>query len=154
MEDTLPQLYLALEGLIARSGVSVSQDTVQVIVILVSVFVLILTLGLARHHMLTWSIKGAWFGVLVGVILTLVAEGFLLVSSKTALVELVNNKNIPENIRNQVQENVLELAKNLSPLNSPKVLNAKAPDSETVIKEFKSLAPSGQSEVKGEICAP
>ncbi|MBI3397382.1 hypothetical protein HY045_02810, partial [Candidatus Woesebacteria bacterium] len=62
------------------------------------VFLLVLSMAQFRRHLLDWSLKGAGFGIAFGFMLALVLEGFLLLSGKTALIEVLGWKNAPKPI--------------------------------------------------------
>lgn len=78
----------------------------QVAAIVFLLFLLVVTLASMRRHFLEWSVKGAGFGVILGFILALVLEGFLLVGGKTLLIEVLGWKNPPKPV-----ENALELGR-------------------------------------------
>ena len=63
-------------------------------------FLLVLTLARLRHMYISWSLTGAPAWMLMGVILTLILEGFLLISGKTVLTEVFGWKNAPSPIQN------------------------------------------------------
>lgn len=63
------------------------------------VFLLVLVMAQMRRHFLTWSFKGAWFGIFIGFFLALVLEGFLLLSGRTFLTTILGWKNAPTPIQ-------------------------------------------------------
>lgn len=155
MESLPLQIYSFAYNLISQLGVSIPPGILQVALIGTGVFLFTLLLGLARHHMLAWSIKGAWFGFLLGMVLLLILEGFLLVGGKTAISELVKNKRTPENVRVFLEKNMTELAQSLS--NNPKALGASTKSgnpSASFVSQFENLPRGEQDAVKEEICQP
>ncbi|MBI4058882.1 hypothetical protein HY404_01425 [Candidatus Microgenomates bacterium] len=125
----------------------------QAVLIIGGIFLVALLLGVTRHHMLEWSIKGAGFGILLGVVLTLVVEGFLLVGGRTAVAEVLRNKNTPVAIRSFIQDNMMQLAQAIG--SPPQVLNAAtSATSGEVVENFNNLSVKEQSKARTQICAP
>src|SRR5438477_10823627 len=87
-------------------------------IVLVLIFALILVTAQMRRHYFGWSMKGAWFGVVIGFALALILEGFLLVSGKTALTVLLGWKNAPEPIQNALDVGHTKLVDVLSATDS------------------------------------
>jgi len=90
----------------------ISPTYLQAGIILALVFFLILAIAGMRRHYLNWSFQGATVGILLGFILALILEGFLLVSGGTFLTKTLGWKNAPkpvEGLLNQGRERLQEL---------------------------------------------
>lgn len=153
MEDLLFSLSLKLNEFLVNFGSFVSPQYQQALIIGIGVFLIILLLGVTRRHMLNWSIKGAWFGVVFGIVVTLLVQGLLLVGGKTAVVEVVRNEKTPKNVRVFLQENITELAQSLA--SEPKTLGAQEElNFQDFIDGFSTLPKKDQQKVKNLICEP
>lgn len=75
----------------------------QAIAIVFLLFVLVLTLAQFRRHMLDWSAKGAIFGVFFGFIFAVILEGFMLISGRSVLTELLGWRNAPKPVQNVLE---------------------------------------------------
>lgn len=150
------QIYSVFDSLLKQFGLSTSlpRGSEQAVVIIIGVFLITLVLGLARHHMLAWSIKGAGFGIVMGAVLMLVLEGILLVGGKTAVGEIVKNTSTPENVRVFLQKNMSELASQIG--TEPGTLGAASEQTgpEVIISEFKNLESLEREKVQEAICKP
>ncbi|OGM74116.1 hypothetical protein A2191_02575 [Candidatus Woesebacteria bacterium RIFOXYA1_FULL_38_9] len=60
------------------------------------IFLLILTLGQFRRHVVDWQMGGIIPGIALGFALTVILEGTLLVSGRTLLTETLGWKNAPK----------------------------------------------------------
>lgn len=78
------------------SNFAVAPRYIQAGVILVLIFLLIVSLAQFRQHFVKWSMKGGLIGLFFGVVLTLILEGFLLISGRTALISLLSWRNAPK----------------------------------------------------------
>lgn len=148
------QLITRFQDLLLQNNIHVTGNTVQATFIIIVVFLFALLLGVARHHMLAWSIKGAWFGIFFGILLTLLVEAFLLVGGRTALVETLNNEKIPKTVRNTIREGTREISNSLN--NEIPMLSAQDQQDPTknVISLFSSLKREDQQTVERAICLP
>lgn len=117
------------------------------------VFVFLLLLGWARHHMLEWSIKGARFGVIFGILLTLIIEGFLLFGGRNLIVGAIQNEKTPEGVRVFLSQAFGEIAVALR--SDPKTLGASGKTSAvSVVGSFGELSESEQKRAQDSICKP
>ena len=104
---------------------------------------------------MSWSIKGAVFGLFFGFLLTLIFEGFLLISGRTALTQVIGWKNAPKPIavfldagRNKLI-NVLGVADQV-----PSTKANEKMSKDQIIVGFQNLSPVDASSVRKMICAP
>lgn len=156
MENILPQVSFVTSNLLTNFDSFLAPSVKQIGIIALGIFFFLLLFGLARHHMLEWSLKGAYFGIFLGIILTLVIEAFLLVGGRTLIVAAVKNEKTPQVVRIFLQKNMMELAESLA--GEPKTLGAageqKTLSPNEVVNNFSLLSPNDQSRVQQRICAP
>lgn len=67
----------------------------QAALIVFLIFILILMIAQFRRHYVSWSLKGAVFGIFFGFLLALVLEGFLIIGGRTALTGILGWKSAP-----------------------------------------------------------
>lgn len=117
------------------------------------VFIFLLLLGWARHHMLEWSIKGARFGVIFGILLTLIVEGLLLFGGRNLIVGALQNEKTPPVVRTLFSQAFGEIAVALK--SDPKTLGASEKTSAvSVVGDFNELSKSEQERARDLICKP
>ncbi len=75
---------------------SVAPMYIQAGAIIILLFLLIISLAQFRHHFVKWSMKGGLIGLFFGVILTLILEGFLIISGHTAITSVLGWKSAPK----------------------------------------------------------
>jgi len=104
---------------------------------------------------MSWSFKGALFGIFWGFLLALILEGFLIIGGKTAIIELLGWKNAPKPIltaldagRNKLV-NVLGITTNI-----PSSLAEEKPTLDDAVSLFQKLSPSDSQKIRTLICAP
>lgn len=108
-----------------------------------------------RRHFMSWSIKGAIFGLFFGFLLTLILEGFLLISGRTIFTEVLGWKNAPKPVAVFLDAGRSKLVKVLGI--SDQVPATKAEEKlnkDEVVRAYQSLAPADASSVRKMICAP
>lgn len=155
MDTVLIQVYSIIDSLLIQLGLAssaVPSGTQQLAAIIIGVFLILLVLALARHHMLTWSMKGAKFGVFLGIILTLALEGFLLVAGKTTFAEIVKSNNVPPAVSTFLSENMSDLAGQIG--GEPGALGASTGvrETSTIISDFKNLGAVDKERVQEAVC--
>ena len=132
-----------------------STSYIQAGVIIVLLFLLVLSLASFRRHLLSWSFKGALFGLFFGFLLALIFEGFLIVGGKTALTEIAGWKNAPQPLQAALDAGRSKLVKVLGVTEEiPDSVAKENPEVEDVINIFQSLDPSESSKVRKLICEP
>lgn len=78
----------------------ISSNIWQAAVIIILVFVLILVLAYMSRNFLEWSLSGFGIGLVIGFILAIVLEGFLLIGGKTVITGLLSWKTAPPVVAN------------------------------------------------------
>lgn len=124
-------------------------------IIILLLFLLVLVLAQFRRHFLNWSFKGALFGVFWGFVLALILEGFLALSGRTALTEILGWKTAPKPIANILDLGREKLVQVLG--SQTEVPNSYAQNVATggdLIREFQNLNPTEAKRVRQIICAP
>jgi hypothetical protein len=137
-------------------NITISPSYLQAIAIVVLIFVLILTLSKFRRHMLDWSMKGAVFGVIIGFVLALVLEGFLIIGGRTALTEVIGWKNAPKPLVNVLDAGRDKLADVLGMQASVIPTSyAEGPETSTeFLKQYQKLSVLEAQKVQSLICKP
>jgi hypothetical protein len=125
----------------------------QAIAIVVLLFLLIITLASMRRHFITWSFKGAAFGLFFGFLLALILEGFLIIGGKTAITEMVGWKNAPKPLLVVLEAGRSKLVNVLGIADEIPTSNAEGADNAgKVIDKFQSLSPADAGKVREMIC--
>jgi hypothetical protein len=136
-------------------NLEISTSYVQAGLIVFLLFLLVLSLAQFRRHLLTWSIKGALFGVFFGFLLALIFEGFLVIGGKTAVTELIGWKSAPKPLLNVLEAGRTRLVKVLGVTDEIPASSAKEdPGVEDALKVFQSLDPQESQILKKSICEP
>lgn len=156
MENLLPQAKVFLENFLSSFlGFSFTPSLFQAAIIVVSVFLLALTLGLARHHMVMWSVKGANFGFLLGIIFILVIEAVVLLGGRTALFEGTKGSSLPPQLQALLRDGRESLIQVLGlSVEEIPVGEARQASPQTVLEDFQSLDSSEAEVVRSAICKP
>lgn len=124
---------------------SVTPTYIQAGAIIILIFLLVISLAQFRHHFVKWSMKGGLIGLFFGILLTLILEGFLLVSGHTVLIGLLGWENAPKPIGTALDIGKEKLTNILgaTPENST---------SKDVITIMQSLNPDEIKKIKAIIC--
>lgn len=154
----IPQLSsIKLEGVLSPfldSVNSLQASTLQMIIVGVSVFLLILLLGFARHHMLEWSLKGAWFGIFFGMLIATVLLAGLFVGGRVLIVQVLQLQSIPPEVRFSVQKYLVEFSQALDVDTQTLGISAHNPTRQTIVYDYKQLSSTEQQDVRRVLCAP
>ena len=136
-------------------GFSFSPSTLQAGAAIVLVFLLLLSLAQFRRHMMSFSIKGAIFGIFIGFLLALILEGFLIIGGRTALTELLGWKDAPKPIANALEAGREKLIGVLGIKDEiPSSHASSNPTFDEAIELLQTLDPAQMKKVKTLICAP
>lgn len=136
---------------------SFSPSYIQVGVILLLLFILVLTLAQLRRHFVDWSVKGAFFGLFFGFLLTLILEGFLIIGGKTAIIQVLGWKDAPkplENILEAGRNKLIQVLGEKIEIQIPDTVAKLNPTFKDGITFFQSLNPSEAQKLKNFICKP
>lgn len=81
-------------------GFTIYPSYFHAIAIVALIFLLLLTLGSLRRRFTHWQVAGIMPGLLFGIILTVIIEGFLIVGGRTIITEALGWKNAPKPLSN------------------------------------------------------
>lgn len=123
-----------------------SKNYLQAGAIIVLIFLLVISLAQFRHHFVKWSIKGGLVGLFFGILLTLILEGFLLVSGHTILTSVFGWKNPPKPFSTALDLGKEKLTNTLGVITEP--------SSKDIISNMQSLNPDEIRKIKAIICTP
>ena len=127
----------------------------QVLAIVILLFFLVLTMASVRRHFLEWTVKGAGFGVLLGFVLALIIEGFLLVGGRTALTEVLGWKNAPKPVQVAIDQGRERLINVLGTQTEVPLIHATEYSSvDEVVQGFQGLSSADSEKAKEFICTP
>jgi len=117
-------------------------------------FLLIMVLAQFRRHMLSWSLKGAFFGIFFGFLLALIFEGFLVISGRTAVTEILGWKNAPKPLLTILDLGRAKLSSVLGTQIEIPGLYATDGSTNEIIRNIQKLNPQEVSRLKSIICKP
>jgi hypothetical protein len=126
----------------------VAPTYIQAGAIIFLIFLLVISLAQFRHHFVKWSMKGGLIGLLFGVILTLILEGFLLVGGHTVLTGVLGWKNAPKPFSKLLDSGRQKLTDVLG------VTNINPTTAKDTINIIQTLNPSETQKIKDIICTP
>lgn len=129
------------------SNISVAPTYMQAGAIIFLLFLLVVSLAQFRQHFVKWSMKGGLVGLFFGILLTLILEGFLLISGHTAITGVLGWKTAPKPISTALDMGKEKLTNVLG-------VGTDNPTSNDVITIMQSLPPSEISKIKAIICTP
>lgn len=137
-------------------GLTFAPQAWQVIAIVFLLFLLAITMASVRRHLLEWAVKGAGFGVVLGFILALIIEGFLILGGRTALTEILGWKNAPEPIQQALDQSRSKLVNVLGESTEvPKIEASEEKASvEGLLSTYRELTPDEANEFIDRICLP
>lgn len=134
-------------------GYSFSPTYWQAGAIIFLLFLLVLTLAQVRRHFLSWSVKGALFGLFFGFLLALILEGFLVIGGKTALSGVFGWKNPPKPVAKALDFGRDNLVKVLgSQKEIPLSIAGETKKASDIVEIYQSLIPEEQKKAKSIIC--
>lgn len=117
-------------------------------------FLLVLTLAQVRRHFLHWSAKGAVFGIFIGFLLALIFEGFLVISGRTAVTEILGWKNAPKPLLTVLDMGREKLSSVLGTQVAIPGSYASNDPANEIIRNIQKLNPQEVNRLKSIICKP
>lgn len=151
--DTVQKLLQSLNFQIKNLGIPPTYLKAGAIVFLL--FVLVLVLARTRRILVRWSFKAASAWFLIGFLIALVLEGFLLIGGRTVLTEILGWKNAPKPIQitldrgREKMVDVLGIKEEI-----PFSFANQEIKLEELIEIFQSLEPEEAEEIRSAICSP
>ncbi len=139
--------YIWTNILSAFANFAIAPMYIQAGAIIVLIFLLIISLAQFRQHFVKWSLKGGLVGLFFGFVLTILLEGFLLISGHTVLTSTLGWNNPPKPF-----SRVLDLGK--QKLTNVLGVATQNPNATEAIIMMQSLPPSEITKIKSIICTP
>ena len=123
---------------------SITPSYFQAVAIILLVFLMLFSIARLRRLEINWSLKGGIWLIVIGFLLAIVLEGFLLIGGKSILIEVFAWKNPPKPIARALEAGRAQLIT---------VLGTKDENSgKSVLDNFNNLPEQEQSGVKSAIC--
>lgn len=122
--------------------------------IILLLFVLVLSFARLRRMYVNWNLKGAGGMIIVGFIIALVLEGFLLLGGRTFLTVILGWKNPPAPLSTALDVGRSKLVDVLGVTDEIPASSAKETSVDGVITSFQSLSPQEARKVRNLICEP
>lgn len=97
-------------------SVTIAPNIWQAAAIIALIFALLLVLAYMSRNFLEWSLSGFGVGLFIGIILTIILEGFLLIGGKSIVTSLLSWKSAPPQIQKVLNDGHKKL---LDTLNVP-----------------------------------
>lgn len=82
---TLPSEINSTFNLTLPGGLSLAPTYWEAGLVILLLFLLVLSLGRVRRHIVDWHFRGLFPGIIIGVLITVAIEGFLLVGENSLL---------------------------------------------------------------------
>ncbi len=95
-------------------NITIAPNIWQAAAVLALIFALVLILAYMSRNFLQWSLGGFGIGVLIGFILAIILEGFLLIGGKTVVINLLKWKNAPPQVQQVLNDGHVKLLEALS----------------------------------------
>lgn len=132
---------------------SIAPTYLKFVAIIVLVFLLVVVLAGFRKHYVKWSMKGGLIGLFFGFLLTLLLEGFLLISGRTAITEVLGWRNAPKPIKTALDLGRSKLVDVLGVTDEiPKSNAYENPTVNDAVEVIQSLNPADIKKIKTIIC--
>lgn len=97
-------------------NITIAPNIWQAAAIIALIFALILILAYMSRNFLEWSLSGFGIGLVIGFILAIILEGFLIIGGKTVVTGLLNWRGAPPQIQKVLDDGHKKL---LDTLNVP-----------------------------------
>lgn len=132
-----------------------SPSYIQAIAIVFLLFLLVLTLARVRRLYVNWNLSSAGSMILIGFVLAMILEGFLILGGRTMLTEVLGWENAPKPLRNLVLAGRERMAEVLGVTEEvPESYADSPPNLYDVVTEYQSLNSDDADEFRSLICAP
>lgn len=133
----------------------ISPSYIQAFLIVVLIFLLIYSMAHVRHLYIHWSFKPAISWLLMGVVFALIVEGFLLLSGRTLVTEILGWKNAPQPLKTALDTGRSRLADVLgSQMSVPDLSAANPPKVEDVYTYYEALDEPSSQQFRSMVCKP
>ena len=146
--NILGLLNKSLGGFTVR-GLYIETRYWQAITVVFLVFLLIVTFAHLRHVYVGWSFKQAGSMLLIGFLLALILEGFMILSGKTLLIGILGWRSAPKPISTALDEGRSKLIQVLGVSNDSGQVEL---NPQNILQNIKNLDPRGIDELKKSLC--
>ena len=135
-------------------GINFSPTYWQAGAVVILLFLLVVTLAQVRRHFMDYSVRGGAVGVVLGFLLALVIEGFLLVGGKSILINVFGWKNPPKPLSNALDAGKNQLITVLGAQSQPTPENKDQATTSQVVFQYQGLSTAQAKEARSIICSP
>lgn len=134
---------------------SVQENQFLAAAVALLVFLFFVAVALLRHQSMKDSIKTTSSGILIGFLFAIVVEGFLVLSGRTFITEMLAWENPPKPIAGVINKGRERLTNVLGTSVEIDSTNADSgPTIQSVIEDYLSLPPDQADQIKASICRP
>jgi hypothetical protein len=119
----------------------------QAIALIFLIFLLVVTFAHLRHVYVGWSFRQAGSMLLIGFLLALILEGFMILSGKTLLIGILGWRSAPKPISTALDEGRSKLIQVLGVTN-----NDGLPDTQSLMENISKLDPKTVEQLKQSLC--
>ena len=127
-------------------GIYIEARYWQAIAIVFLIFLLVLMLARLRHVYVDWSFKPAISMLVIGFLLAVILEGFLIIGGKTIFTQVLGWRNAPKPISTVLDEGRSRLINVLGVNESPSITV------KGIVNSVDSLSQQEVEELKNRIC--
>lgn len=153
MPDIIGKLTGELGFEIPVGNLSIRPQLWQAVAIVFLLFLLVVVMASMRRHFISWSFKGAGFGLFFGFLLALLLEGFLLIGGKTVFTEILGWENAPKPLLVILDAGRNKLVDVLGITDQIPTSNAQSKgEADKIIDNYQTLTPDEAKKVRGMIC--
>lgn len=136
-------------------NLSIAPTYWQAAAIVFLLFLLVWTLARLRHLYVGWSFKAAGSMVLIGFLLAVVLEGFMILGGRTVFTEVLGWKTPPKPISLLLDASRAKLVRVLGVTEEIPASAAKeTPSYKSVVSDFQTLSPKEAEKARSFICEP
>lgn len=142
-------------GIYNIKGIEIEPQMWQAVAIVVLLFLLVFTLARLRYLYIHWNLgKSSLSFLFYGFILALILEGFLIISGKSLLVEVIGWKNPPKPVSTALDAGKERLINVLGMEDEIKLDKDVEPTFQSVIIDYKKLNSEDSELIKEYLCRP
>lgn len=134
---------------------SVQENQFLAVAVALLVFLFFVAVALLRHRSVKDSVKTTSSGILIGFLFAIVIEGFLVLSGRTFITEMLSWENPPKPIAGVINKGRERLTNVLGTSVEINSTNADSgPNVQSVIDDYLSLPPDQADQIKKSLCQP
>ncbi|OGM14333.1 hypothetical protein A3D84_04430 [Candidatus Woesebacteria bacterium RIFCSPHIGHO2_02_FULL_42_20] len=154
MEAAVPLPFRTFDFHIGK--LAFSPNYFQAVLVVFLIFLLIFSLARLRHMYVHWSFKGATAYVVMGFLLAIIVEGFMLLAGRTVFTEIVGWENAPRPLAAFITTGRERLVNVLGtetevPLS---VASESQDEVDEIVSQFQTLSPDAARRARYLICEP